>query len=105
MLARLSALVARRAAAPASLRRALCAPPAPPVVLMETPAVSTRKARIREHGMLGLTTAFIEQQSARGRDASFRVLCTAACIACGEWAIPGSEMPIVTTPLLASIRL
>ena len=71
MLARLSALVARRAAAPASLRRALCAPPAPPVVLMETPAVSTRKARIREHGMLGLTTAFIEQQSTRGRDASF----------------------------------
>ena len=71
MIARLAARVAG-AAAPASLRRALCAPPAPPV-LLETPARSTRKARIREHGMLGLTTAFIEQQSARGREASFRV--------------------------------
>jgi hypothetical protein len=71
MIARLAARVAR-VAAPAGLRRALCAPPAPPV-LMETPARSTRKARIREHGMMGLTTAFIEQASKRGADASFRV--------------------------------
>ena len=43
-------------------------------VLMELPARSRRKERLREHGLLGLTSAFIQQQDkTAARETSFRI--------------------------------
>ena len=65
---RLSAL------APSLLRRGLASQPPP---LLELPAVSARKERIKQHGLLGLTAPFVEQlkeDKGRRRQApSFRV--------------------------------
>ena len=61
-------------AAPSLLRRGLASQPPP---LLELPAVSARKERIKQHGLLGLTAPFVEQlkeDKGRRRQApSFRV--------------------------------
>lgn len=62
------------ALAPSLFRRGLASQPPP---LLELPAVSARKERIKQHGLLGLTAPFVEQlkeDKGRRRQApSFRV--------------------------------